>query len=111
MHIVGFSTSTPTMRLDETKGSGTDTDMECMDTSMEAFNQQRQLPRQRTCKFLGSTNSFSRLKAYSSKPNFIKDHQQQQGKKSREHQPFYNFVATEADNFQADVLNLLHKCM
>ena len=45
----------------------------------------------------------------------MKDHLHQQQKQLREHQPFYNFVATEVDrlsdeqynNFQADELNLL----
>ena len=98
------------MRLGESRGSGTGTDMESMDTSVQGLCQQP---------------SFSAVKTSTPKqsqdPHFYELFQQTQSllsdflKQSRERQPFYNFLVAEANkfsdaqynNFQPDVLNLL----
>ena len=73
-------------------------DMESMDISMQALSQQPSLSAAKT--FTPAQSKDPRCyELFQQTQSLMKDHQQQQKKQSREHQPFYNFVAAETDKF------------
>ena len=108
------------MRPDESRGSGTDMDIKSMNTRVQALSQQPSFSSVTTSTQVQSQDPrfYELFQQTQSLPShFMKDHQQQQEKQSRECQPFYNFMAAEAvkfsdvqyNNFQTYILNSLQK--
>ena len=114
----GFSTSTSS-RHDESRGSGTGTDVESMDTSVQGLSQSRLTPVTTSTPAQASTPAQESryFDLFQQNPSLITGFIQAQKdeKKTSERQPFNDFVCAEADkipdadyvNFQRDLSTML----